>query len=278
MDKIILNAKERTVLGKKVKKLRKDGILPGHVFGNKTDGESVAVVAKEFMSVFHQAGETGLIDLKISKLVAGAIAEDRSRPVLIRDVQYDPRNEAILNIDFYQVNLKEKVKVPVPLVLVGEQPESVHMGETVVLQNLSTVEVEALPGDLVENIEVNIEVLKNIDDSITVSQLNYDGEKLTVLAEGEEVVVKLAPAVTEEMKALLEEQEAEAEAAAAEAVAEEGGEAPSEEAEIAEGAASEDSGPASTGSSEASEPKEAAEGTGESKETKNSNTEEAPKE
>lgn len=220
MDKIALNAQERTLLGKKVKNLRRDGILPGHVFGNKTEGESVAVNAKEFLSVFHQAGETGLVDLKIG--------EERSRPVLIRDVQYDPRNEAILNIDFYQVNLKEKVKVPVPIVLVGEQPESVHMGEAVVLQNLSSVEVEALPTDLVENIEVSVEVLKNIDDVITVSQLNYDREKLTVMAEGEEIVVKLAPAVTEEMKALLEEQEAETEAAAAEALAEEGGEAAAE--------------------------------------------------
>lgn len=222
MDRIPLNAQEREVLGKKVKKLRREGKLPGHVFGKKVEGENVLVNEKDFLQVLSQAGETGLIDLKI-----GA---EKVRPVLIRQLQHDPLTGQILNIDFYQVNLSEKVTVPVPLVLVGEEPESVHMGETVVLQNLSELQVEALPGDLVEKIEVNIETLKQVDDAITVGDLNYDREKLTVLAEPEEVVVKLAPAVTEEMKRLLEEQEAEAQAAA-----EVAGEAEAVEEEKAEG-------------------------------------------
>lgn len=205
MDRISLKATEREILGKKVKHLRKDGILPGHVFGNNVDTEHVSVPTKAFLSVYNQAGETGLIDLKIG--------DEKVRPVLIRGVQYHAVTGVPLHIDFYQVNLKEKVTVPVPIILVGEEPESVHMGETIVLQNLSEVEVEALPTDLVENIEVNIEVLKNVDDAITVADLSYNRETLTVLAEPEEVVVKLAPAVTEEMQALLEEQEAEVEAA-----------------------------------------------------------------
>lgn len=221
MDKTALRAQERTILGKKVKILRKDGIIPGHVYGNKADGEAVSVVLKDFMKIYQQAGETGLVDLKIG--------DDRSKPVLIRGVQFDPISSEILNIDFYQVNLKEKVRVPVPIVLTGEEPESVKLGEHVILQNLNEVEVEALPTDLIEKIEVNIEVLKQVDDAITVDQLNYDRETLTVLADGEEVVVKLAPAVTEEMKALLEEQEAEAEAAQEAQAVEEGAEAEIEE-------------------------------------------------
>ncbi len=206
MDKISLNAKERAVIGKKVKKLRDQGIIPAHVFGNKVETESVSVDGHEFLQVLKQAGETGVISLKIG--------EERVRPVMVRGLQVDPVSGKILNIDFYQVNLKQKVKVPVPLVLVGEEPESVKLGDTVVLQTLAEVEVEALPTDLVDNIEVNIEVLKEVDDAITVENLNYDRSLLTVLAEPEEVVVKLAPAVTEEMKALMEEQQAEAAAAA----------------------------------------------------------------
>lgn len=225
MDKIALKAQDRSVFGKKVKNLRKEGKIPAHVFGNIKEVEHVTVEAGDFAKVFKQAGETGLIDLKIG--------EDRSRPVMIKELDVEPVKDEILHIGFYQVNLKEKVTVPVPIVLTGEEVESVKMGENVVLQNLSEVEVEALPGDLVENIEVNIEVLKNVEDAITVGQLNYDRTKLTVLADAETVVVKLAPAVTEEMKALLEEQQAEAEAAVEAA---EGESAEGEAEEKAEGA------------------------------------------
>ena len=227
MDRIQLKAEERIILGKKVKLLRKEGILPGHVFGESKETEHVSVKASDFMQVFHQAGETGLIDLKIG--------DEKIRPVLIREVQHEPIRGDILNISFYQVNLSQKVTVPVPIVLKGDEPESVHAGEAVVLQTVNELQVEALPTDLVENIEVDITPLKNIDDAITVSRLNYDRSKLTIHAEPEEIVVKLAPAVTEEMKRLLEEQAAEAAAAAAEQAAQEGVEAPAEGEEVVEG-------------------------------------------
>ncbi|MFH1535576.1 MAG: 50S ribosomal protein L25, partial [Patescibacteria group bacterium] len=202
MDRLSLNAEERQILGKKVKKLRKEGILPGHVFGKGLESEAVSVKEDEFLKIFRQAGETGLIDLKI-----GA---EKIRPVLIREVQYDPVSDIPVHIDFYQVDMTQKVKVSVPLVLIGDQPESVHLGETIVLQTLNEIEVEALPTDLVEKIEVDINPLKNIDDAITVGQLNFDRNKLTVSAADEEIVVKLAPAITEEMKKQMEEEAAEA--------------------------------------------------------------------
>ncbi|MBI2017935.1 50S ribosomal protein L25 [Candidatus Daviesbacteria bacterium] len=237
MDRLSLDADERKVLGKKVKNLRRDGSLPAHVFGKGVEGENVLVEKSEFIKVFHQAGETGLVDLKI-----GA---EKIRPVLIREVQYDPVSDLPIHIDFYQVNLSEKVKVPVPLVLVGEQPESVHLGEAIVLQTLNEVEVEALPADLVEKIEVDITPLKAIDDAITVGQLNFDRSKLSVSVADEEIVVKLAPAVTAEMEKLLEEQAAETAAAAAETQAEEGA---SVEGEVAtEGAEGEAAAPTEGG-------------------------------
>jgi len=213
MDRLSLHAEERTILGKKVKKLRKDGKLPAHVFGKALDSESVVVVTADFLKTFHLAGETGVIELKIGS--------EKNRPVLVRDVQYDPITGSPIHIDFYQVDLTKKVKVPVPLILVGEQPEKVHLGEAILLQTLNEVEVEALPADLIEKIEVDTSLLKEIDDAITIGQLNYDREKLTIAIDSEEIVVKLAPAVTAEMEKLLEEEVAEQVAATAEAVAEE---------------------------------------------------------
>lgn len=220
MTRISLKATEREILGKKVKKLRREGIIPGHVFGKKVETESVAVKAADFAKVYKEAGETGLIDLKIG--------EEKVRPVLIRQVQVDPVRGEILNIDFYQVNLLEKTTVNVPITLTGEEPEIVHTGEAVVIQPMMEVEVEALPADLPENIEVDITPLKAIDDAITVADLKVPSG-VTILAEPEVVVVKLDNAVTAEMQELLEEQAAEAAAATEAAAAEEG------EAEAVEG-------------------------------------------
>lgn len=208
MDRISLDANERVVLGKKVKLLRSEGKLPGHVYGKGLPTEHVSVDTKTFLATFKTAGETGLVDLRIGV--------EKVRPVLIRGVQYDAQTGHPLHVDFYQVNLKTKVKVPVPIELIGEEPEKVHLGEAIVLQTLSEIEVEALPTDLIEKIEVNISSLKEIDDTITVGDLSFDREKLTANAPDEEVVVKLAPAVSAEMEALLEEQAAETEAAAEE--------------------------------------------------------------
>lgn len=200
MDRLSLAAEERKILGKKVKKMRVDGFLPAHVFGKGLDSIAITVNQKDFLKIFHLAGETGLINLKI---------DGKERPVLIREVQYEPVKDQPIHIDFYQVNLKKKVRAPIPISLIGEQPESVHLGEAIVLQTLNELEVEALPTDLVEKIEVDIAPLQKIDDAITVAQLNYDREKLTIHADPEAIVVKLAPAVSVEMEKLMQEEAAE---------------------------------------------------------------------
>ena len=82
MDRLSLQAEERKILGKKVKNLRKDGKLPGHVFGKGLETEHVSVDGKTFLKTFKEAGETGLIDLKIGT--------EKVRPVMVREVQFDP--------------------------------------------------------------------------------------------------------------------------------------------------------------------------------------------
>lgn len=225
MNRIPLKAEERKILGKKVKNLRRQGIIPAHVFGKKIATEHVSVKALDFIKVYKEAGETGLVDLKIG--------EEKVKPVLIRQVQVDPVRGEMLNIDFYQVNLLEKTKVNVPIILIGEEPEIIHTGEAVIIQPMMEIEVEALPTDLPENIEVDITTLKIIGDAITVAGLPIS-QGVTILAEPESVVVKLDNAVTEEMQKLLEEQAAEAAAATEAAATEAATEVPAGE-EAAEG-------------------------------------------
>jgi large subunit ribosomal protein L25 len=223
MDRLSLKAEERLVLGKKVKNLRKEGKLPGHIYGKKVETEHVTVDGREFLKTWKVAGATAVINLKLG--------EEKVRPVMVRDVQYNPVSGDLVHIDFYQVNLSEKVKVPVPIEIIGEEPELVKLGEAIVLQTINELEVEALPNDLIEKLEVDISSLKAIDDAITVGQLKFDREKLAISVADEEIVVKLAPAVSAEMEALLEEQAAETAEAAAEEAAEGEGEQKAEGAE-----------------------------------------------
>lgn len=249
MDRLSLKVQLREVLGKKVKKLRREGIMPANVFGKKTDSTAISIKLSDFIKTYKAAGETGLIDLKIEG--------SSVRPVLIRDVQVNPVRGTPVHVDFYQVNLSEKVTVPVPIILEGEETELVKMGEAVVIQPMGEVEVEALPTDLPDKIVVDITSLRAIDDAVIVSQLKIP-EGVVVLAEPDAVVVKLDTAVTEEMKQLMEEQAAE-QAAVTEAQAEEAGEAPVEGAEgetPAEGEAAEEEKPVEGSEEKKEEPKE----------------------
>ena len=133
MDKLSLHAEERLIVGKKVKLLRKEGKIPAHVFGNTKEVEHVTVDLKDFATVYDQAGETGVIELKIGT--------EKNRPVMVKDSQYHPVTGQLLHIDFFQVNLNVAVTVPVPVVLIGDEPELVHSGEAIVLQTISELQV-----------------------------------------------------------------------------------------------------------------------------------------
>ncbi len=201
MKKVSLQVNERKVLGKKVKRLRKEGLLPANVYGKDVKSLAVELPVKEFEKTFKEVGETGLVDLKV---------DGKMKPVLIHNVQYDPLSHEPLHADFYQVNLKEKVKTSVPVSFVGE-PQAVTNKVGILLEQISELEVEALPTDLPENIEVNVERLANVDDQITVADIKAP-TGVTVLSDASQVVAKIGELVTKEAA-----QQAAAEAAAAEA-------------------------------------------------------------
>lgn len=221
MEQIPLAAQKRSVLGRKVKQLRKEGIIPAHVFGHKVKTVHVQVKAGEFHKVFEKAGETGIINLSV---------DSEKRPVLVRNLQIHPVTDEPLHIDFYQVNLTEKVKVNVPLEIVGEAP-AVEKKIGLLLTPVSEVEIEALPADLPENIEVDITKLSEIGSEIKVKDLKVDRSKVEVLTDEELVVAQIGELVTKEMEAVEAEIEAEQAEAAAEAPAE-GEEKPEGEATV----------------------------------------------
>jgi large subunit ribosomal protein L25 len=212
MKREALKAEKRTITGKKVKHLRKEGILPANMFGKGIKSTSLQLPLKEFENVYNVVHETGLVDLTF---------DGQSYPVLIQNIHIHPTTHTPLHADFFKVNLKEKVKATVPIIAIGE-PKAVADKIGVLLQLLSEVEVEALPADLPENIEVNVEGLSDIDQSLSLEDLKVP-IGVEILAEPSEMVFRIGELVSEEAEELAAEEEAEAEAAS-----EEGKEAPVE--------------------------------------------------
>jgi large subunit ribosomal protein L25 len=183
-----LKASVRTITGKKVKQLRKQGLLPSTIYGQGMEPVSIQVVDKELESIFKHAGESGLVDL---------ILDDKTIPVLFRNPQYHPVEGNLLHVDCYKVNLKEKITTNVPLEFVGESG-AVKEGK-VLVEVLNEVEIEALPADFPEKITVDLTKLENIDSVITVADLAVDKTLLTVKNEPDQVIVKVEePKVEEE--------------------------------------------------------------------------------
>lgn len=190
-EDIRLKAEARRVFGRKVKQLRNKGITPANIFGKQVKSEAVQLSQKEFLAVLAKAGETKIVNLEVS-------GEDKSRPVLIHNVQKHPVFEDIVHVDFYQVDLKEKIAANIPLELIGE-PLAVKDKIGILIQPISEVEVEALPTDFPEKIEVDVSGLKAVDDAITVADLKVPSE-IKVLTDPSQLVAKIS-ALAEEVVA-----------------------------------------------------------------------------
>lgn len=189
MSKTTLKAEKRTIEGRKVKNLRKEGILPGNVSGKKIKSLAVQINLKDFEKIYKDIGETGLLMLSIGS---------EEKPVLIHNLQIHPITDAPVHVDFLQVDLKEKVEADIPVELTGESPAEKQALGTVV-QYLNEIKVEALPTDLPEKFEVDISSLAEVDQSIMVKDLKYDKAKVDVKTESEELVAKVEPPQKEEV-------------------------------------------------------------------------------
>ena len=131
--------------------------------------------------MFVKSGRTHLVDLVLDG--------DRTEKVLVREIQTHPRRLGPIHVDFYQVNLQEKIEVDVPIHLVGESGP-VKQGDADILQPMHSVRVECLPSDIPEAFQVDITPLEEIEAELRVSDLKVPGG-VTVLDDPEELIVKI---------------------------------------------------------------------------------------
>lgn len=196
-EKKQIKAELRTVLGRKVKKLRKEGLLPATVYGRNFEPISVQFKALELERLFNEVGESGLVELLI---------DTQKVPVLFRNPQYSPVEGDLVHIDCYKVNLKEKITATVPIEFIGES-QAVKEGNNLV-EVSNEVEIEALPADLPESITVDITALNTVEDMITVGDIKLD-EKMEMITQPDQVIVKVEKPRVEEVAPVEEEAQVE---------------------------------------------------------------------
>jgi len=187
---IALDVTHRTAVGKQAQILRREGILPGVVYGYKMEALPIQVDRRTFEHVYRRAGATTLIDLRID---AGA----GSTKVFVHEVTRDPVHHVLTHVDFMAVNMSQPITADVAIVLVGEAP-AVQAEDGIVLQQLEALHVRALPDRLPANVEVDISGLTELGQALHVSDLHLPAD-VEVLADPDTEIVHIgAPRVVAE--------------------------------------------------------------------------------
>ena len=193
----------REITGKKVRQLRRRGILPGNIFGHGRESRPIQFDAHEFSKFLKGHGPTTLLSLTLD---SGA-----AETAVVRHVQHDPRTNAIQHVDFMHIEMSEPIKVAIPIRLTGESP-AVKNFDGVMLQLLETLEVESLPANLPNAVALDISDMAEMKETRYVRDLRVP-PSVTVLTDADEPVVKIEP------PRIVVEEVAPAAAAAAEAPA-----------------------------------------------------------
>lgn len=179
-EKLKLEVQLRKLVGKKAKKLRKQGLVPANIFGPEFKSKAISVNLKDLLKTYKIAKETGVVYLKLDK---------EEIPVLIKNIQRHPVNDFILHVDFRKIDLKKKIETTVPVKIIG-QSEAVSQKGGVLLIQTELINIEALPENIPQQIEVDISIIKEIGQEIKVSDLKKS-DKYEIKTEADKVVVSV---------------------------------------------------------------------------------------
>ena len=203
MDDLKLEATNRTVMRKKTRFLRRQGITPVHLFGHGIESLALQCDTVQLKRIIAQAGMTKPVNLEI---------EDEKGPksVFVREIQRSAVYKQLLHVDFYQVRKGEKIKVDVPIILVGESPAMKLKGR-ILTHGVTSLSIESLPDALPSQIEVDLSPLEDLDQAIHVKDIILAPD-VTVHDDPEQLVVKVSEVAVEKVEEVVAEVEVEAEA------------------------------------------------------------------
>lgn len=183
MDAHTLKLERREITGKKVKRLRRAGIIPAHVYGADIQPASLQVEERELNRLLPQVGANIPVSVEYD-------GQDGENICFVREVQRHPVSDEIIHVDFMRVDVTRAVSAEVPLALVGTSAAVAQMAGTM-LQSLQTLLIEALPMNMPAEIPVDISVLADLDSSLSVRDITVPGD-VTVLNDPDDAVIRVA--------------------------------------------------------------------------------------
>jgi large subunit ribosomal protein L25 len=186
MEKVILEAEKRELVGKKVNRLRKEGKIPAVIYGRDYEATPITLDLRNTTNTLSKVSSSTILTL---------VLDGKEQSSLIREIQKDFIRNEILHIDFLAVSSKEKLRTNVSISLIGEAPVLEEF-DALIVSGIENIEVECYPQDLPESIEVDLSSLKELGDAIYLKDIPAPAN-VEFLTDGEELVV-VASAVKEE--------------------------------------------------------------------------------
>jgi large subunit ribosomal protein L25 len=212
MEGLTLEADKRDILGKKTRFLRRQGITPAHLFGHGLESLALECDTAKLQRIIARAGRTRLITLGIE-------GDKQPRSVFIKEIQRNACTGELLHVDLFQVRKTERVRVDVPIVLVGEAPAMKAKGYTLT-HSLTSLSIECLPDKLPSQIEVDLSPLEEVGQAIYLRDIHLSPD-ITVHNDPDQMVVKVSEIRVEKVEEVVAAEEVVAEEVEAEAAAEE---------------------------------------------------------
>jgi large subunit ribosomal protein L25 len=201
MEKVVLKAEKRDVIGKQVRALRREGKLPAVVYGRHIDPISIVLDARDASKTLGRATSSSLITIEVG---------GKQYPTLVRERQLDFIRNELIHVDFMAVSMTEKITASVGVHIVGESPAVKEYG-AILVTGLTELEVECLANDLPERFVVDVSGLVEISDGVYVRDVPAPAN-VEILSDPEEMIVvatAMAAEEEEEVEEVLEGEEGE---------------------------------------------------------------------
>jgi large subunit ribosomal protein L25 len=194
MEKVILKAAKRNVIGKQVKALRREGLLPGVIYGYKVESTAIQMDARDAGLIIPKLTSSSVVTLDL---------DGKKIPALVRERQKDYIKGNLTHVDFQAVSMSEKIRAEVSIHLHGVAP-AVKEYNAVIVTNMTSLTVEALPQDLPERFELDISGLAEIGNALYVRDIDIPAD-VEMLSDIDEVIVIATGTAIEEEEVVSEE-------------------------------------------------------------------------
>lgn len=180
MAEFNLTAQQRNIVGKKVGRLRREGIVPGTIYGPKTPPVNVQFVYRDVEVALMNAGGTNVVQI--------AVDDDKIYATLARDVQRDVIRGSILHVDFFAVDMDTKIRAEIPIEMINQSP-LVEARKAILITGPNSLTVEMLPSRLMDRITIDLAELEEMGDAVAVKDLQLGDA--TIINDPEEMIAKV---------------------------------------------------------------------------------------